>query len=306
MRRLIIAASFIFAAMWMAGWIDPSPVVQAAALTSASISPARMGVSTNSGSPLLEVSNEPEDQDALLSQPDAYFQQPILELCDLGRLFHCRAFQRPGFPPAPPGYAWKRLDGLFTFSAYVHPTEADYPGDLVEIPGIQGIKAKEDFLFAVDGIGMQGGGYIRRVEPGIGRLDYYIKYISGHWQLGDRDVIIEDEWYFASDHAPVDPRQIQRIRLNHSKFSIMTDPKLIPFYSIAAPARFPIGAQVFVPALASYGGLFEVQDRGGAFSKDAERFDVFVGTEMEEALNWFRLDQARSNLPVYMLIKNGA
>jgi hypothetical protein len=235
----------------------------------------------------------------------SYWDKPILELCDLGKLLNCQLLQRPGFPPAPPGYEWKRLDGLFTFSAYAHPTEADYPGDLVDIPGIQGLEAKEDFLFALDGIGMQGGGYIHRVYPRQGALNYYIKYISGHWELGNEDVIIEDEWYFARDHSPVNADQFSRIRLKEAKFSIMPDPQLIPYYSVAASTRFEIGTQIYVPGLAAYGGLFEVQDRGGAFSKDSQRFDIYVGSEMETALEWIRLDRARSNLPVYVLEKSG-
>jgi hypothetical protein len=207
-------------------------------------------------------------------------------------------------PPAPPGFTWKRLEDSFTFSAYAHPSEDYYLGDLVDIPGIQNLKAKDGFLFGVDGIGMQGGGYIWRLNDAHQMAPIYISYIAGHWELDGQDVVISDQWRYRDGGNSVDLSQIANIRLADARFAMVDEPALTPDYSVAASPRFPIGTQLYVPGLAAYGGKFEVQDRGGAFGPDSQRFDIYVGKDINSALTFIRLGPARSNLPVYALEPN--
>jgi hypothetical protein len=207
-------------------------------------------------------------------------------------------------PPAPQGKMWQKLDGDFSFSAYAQPTEESYMGNMVYVPGAWGVMAKEGFLYGVDGIGMQGGGYIWR--KGDDKKDHrlYIKYISGHWELDGRDVNITDHWYYKDNGEIVDTSLISKIRLSDdAKFSVMPDPELSPYYSVAAPSRFDLGTKIFVPGLKNYNeGVFEIQDRGGAFESDSQRFDIYVGQDLNRALEFLRLGPARSNLDVYQLV----
>jgi hypothetical protein len=208
-------------------------------------------------------------------------------------------------PEAPVGYAWKRLDGKFTFSAYAHPSDNEFMGNRVDIPGVGNLQAKDGFLYGVDGIGMQGGGFVQGLNR-QGVLDtFYIRYISGHWELDGDDVFIKDEWYYSATGEVVPSSQIGKILLAEARFAMVDEPQLTPYYSLAAPTRFEIGTKLFVPGLESFGGIFEVQDRGGAFGKDSQRFDIYVGREMEKALEWFRLGPDRSDLVVYSLVKQG-
>jgi 3D (Asp-Asp-Asp) domain-containing protein len=226
---------------------------------------------------------------------------PPLEVCTDLSLPDCKVDEKVKLPAAPAGYAWKRLNGKYTFSAYAHPSEEYYMGDLVDIPGIQGLKAKDGFLFGVDGIGMQGGGYIWRLNAERQYVPIYITYIKGDWTLGGESVTISDEWRYTESGQPVDTQQISKIRLTNARFAMVDAPKLIPNYSVAAPLRFPSGSKIYVPGLQAFGGTFEVQDCGGAFGPDSRRFDLYVGTNINDAVKFIRLNDARSNLPVYIL-----
>jgi hypothetical protein len=175
-------------------------------------------------------------------------------------------------------------------------------GDLVDIPGIHGLQAKEGFLFGVDGVGMQGGGFIKRLNNDRVMTPIYIRFISGKWQLDGQDVIISDLWRYTDTEAPVDPRYITNIKLANARFAMATPPDLIPYYSVAASPRFPSGTKIFVPGLQQFGGMFEVQDCGGAFGPDSQRFDIYVGQNMSKALEFIRLGPARSDLVVYQLV----
>jgi hypothetical protein len=206
------------------------------------------------------------------------------------------------FPMPPGGFYWKRLNGLYTFSAYSHAVESDFMGNLAPIPGIKGLEAKEDFLFGVSGVGMQGSGTIWRLDDQRVLRPINLRYISGHWVLNGRDVVIEDKWYYADDQSPVARDLIRKIRLTDARFAILPEIQLTPYYSVAAPPEFDTGTQIFVPSLTNYGGLFEVQDRGGAFGPDSQRFDVYVGKKIDHALDWLAQGEARSNLVVYTLI----
>lgn len=216
----------------------------------------------------------------------------------------CSVADSVAFPPAPVGMTWQKLDGGFSFSGYAQPTEEAYMGNMVYVPGAWGIMAKEGFLYGVDGIGMQGGGYIWRKGDDKQMHRMYIKYISGRWELDGRDVCITDHWYYKDTGELVDPNQVYKIRLSDdSKFSIMPDPELTPYYSVAAPSRFDLGTKIFVPGLKNYNqGIFEIQDRGGAFEATTNRFDIYVGQDLNRALELLRLGPARSNLIVYQLI----
>lgn len=228
-----------------------------------------------------------------------------LEGCLPGLDQNCRNPRSPTLPKAPPGYAWKRLEGKYTFSAYVHPNEDAFMGDRLDIPGVGGVQAKEGFLYGVDGIGMQGGGFVQGINH-QGVLDtFYIRYISGHWELDGKDVFIQDEWYYSETGEVVPTVLIGKILLSDARFAMDKEPHLTPYYSVAAPTRFEIGTKIYVPGLESFGGIFEVQDRGGSFGKDSQRFDIYVGREMEKALEWFRLGAMRSDLVVYILVKQG-
>lgn len=208
-----------------------------------------------------------------------------------------------GLVPHPPrGFIWKRLSGGYTFSAFSHADEQYFSGDQVEIPGILGLTAKEDFLFGVDGVGMQGSGVIWRLDANRQMQPINIRYIAGHWELDGQDVIIEDYWYYAADHRPVDAQLIPKIRLVDARFAISPGNQLIPYYSVAAPPRFDDGTLLYVPELIEYGGLFEVQDRGGAYGPNSRRFDVYVGKGMGKAVDWLRLGARRSDLAVYQLL----
>jgi hypothetical protein len=227
--------------------------------------------------------------------------QPPLEICTDLSLPNCKVDVSAKLPTPPAGYAWKRLNGKYTFSAYAHPSEEYYLGDLVDIPGIQGLKAKDGFLFGVDGIGMQGGGYIWRLNAQRQYVPIYITYIKGDWTLGDESVTISDEWRYTESGEPVDTQLISKIRLTNARFAMVDAPKLIPNYSVAAPLRFPSGSKIYVPGLEAFGGTFEVQDCGGAFGPESKRFDLYVGTNINDAVKFIRLNDARSNLPVFIL-----
>ncbi len=227
--------------------------------------------------------------------------QPPLEICTNLSLPDCQTKATVKLPAAPTGYTWKRLSGTFTFSAYAHPSEEYYMGDLVDIPGIQGLQAKDGFLFGVDGIGMQGGGYIWRLNAERKLMPIYITYIKGDWTLGGESVTISDEWRYTESGEPVDKNIISKIRLTNARFAMVDAPKLIPNYSIAAPLRFPSGSKIYVPGLQEFGGTFEVQDCGGAFGPDSKRFDLYVGTNINDAVKFIRLNDARANLPVFIL-----
>ncbi len=225
----------------------------------------------------------------------------LLNLCHDMALPRCLGQPGLDLPPAPTGYTWVRLEGRFSFSAYAHPSENTFMGDLVDIPGIQGLKAKDGFLYGVDGIGMQGGGYIWRLNNNRKLKPIYIRYIAGEWKLGDQKVVVSDQWRYGDTGSSVDPASIENIRLADARFAIDTPPNLTPYSSVAASPRFPLGTKLFVPGLLQYGGLFEVKDYGGAFGPDSQRFDVYVGEEMSAALNFIRIGSARMNLVVYQL-----
>lgn len=148
---------------------------------------------------------------------------------------------------------------------------------------------------------MQGTGVIRRMDDHRVMQTIYIKYISGHWELDGEDVLIADYWYYAGSGEAVPADQVDEIHLVDAKFSIVPEPTLTPYFSVAASNRFDMGTWLFVPGLDSYGGIFEVQDRGGAFGLQSQRFDLYVGKEMDLALEWLRLDGKRKNLVVYTL-----
>jgi hypothetical protein len=236
--------------------------------------------------------------------PTATWEPVPFDTCMKLALPPCLTDAAIQLPPAPPGFTWKRLEDSFTFSAYAHPSEDYFMGDMVDIPGIQNLKAKDGFLFGVYGIGMQGGGYIWRLNKDHQMAPIYISYIAGHWELNGENVIISDQWRYEDGGKSVDQDQIANIRLVDARFAMMDEPTLTPYYSVAASPRIPIGTQLYVPGLAAYGGKFEVQDRGGAFGPDSQRFDIYVGKDINSALEFIRLGPARSNLPVYALEHN--
>jgi len=221
--------------------------------------------------------------------------------CLTGFSINCPRGSTSPFPPTLPGYYWKPLKEKYSFSAYAIPGEEAYMGDLIDIPGIIGLQAKEEFLFSVAGIAMQGGGIIHRMDDDRVVRPLYIKYIAGSWVLDGKDVYVTDQWYYSDTGEIVPTDQISFIRIGEPRFSILPEPDLIPYYSVAASYRFPIGTKIYVPDLQGYGGIFEVDDRGGAFDQDSLRFDIFVGKNMDRALEWIRLDTARHNLDVYVL-----
>ncbi len=225
-------------------------------------------------------------------------------VCDEIMTGHCKGPQVTSFPPAPPGYSWQKLTGKFTFSAYSLADERVFAGSQMDIPGILGLQAKEDFLYSIYGVGMQGTGVIKRMDDHRTMQTIYIKYISGHWELDGEEVLIADYWYYAESGAAVPADQVSKIRLVDAKFSIVSEPKLTPYFSVAASNRFGMGTWLFVPGLDTYGGIFEVQDRGGAFGPQSQRFDLYVGKELDLALDWLRLDDLRKNLVVYVLSPN--
>ncbi|MDD5368525.1 MAG: hypothetical protein PHQ40_05535 [Anaerolineaceae bacterium] len=224
--------------------------------------------------------------------------------CELTLAPPCKHSRPNQLPPAPIGYRWERLERLYTFSAYVHALEESYRGDRLDVPGIQGVQAKEGFLYGVDGLGMQGGGFIYMMNIQGEYEKRYIRYISGHWELDGEDVIISNQWVYAKTGKAVDTKFISKILLADGRFSLANEPNLTPYYSVAASRDFKIGDKLYVPGLVSYGGIFEVQDRGGAFGPNSQRFDLFVGNDMSRALEWIRLGPARSNLVVYRLVAN--
>ncbi|MCL4561433.1 MAG: hypothetical protein M1281_12545, partial [Chloroflexi bacterium] len=72
-------------------------------------------------------------------------------VCDEIMSGRCKGPQLASFPPAPPGYSWKKLTGKFTFSAYSLADERVFSGSQMDIPGILGLQAKEDFLYSIYG-----------------------------------------------------------------------------------------------------------------------------------------------------------
>lgn len=223
------------------------------------------------------------------------------KICQTLQVAPCALQGAIPLPFAPDGYRWTLLDGRYSFSAYAHPSDDYFLGDMVDIPGIGGVKAKEGFLFGVDGIGMQGGGYVMGMNKHNKIVSMYIRYIAGEWKLDGQNVLISDQWRYKESGEQVELSRIGEIRLGDARFAIAEPPDLTPYYSVAASPRFAIGTKLFVPGLQQFGGQFEVQDRGGAFDINSQRFDIYVGQEMSEALKFIRLGPARSDLEVYVL-----
>lgn len=170
-----------------------------------------------------------------------------------------------------PGF-WLEI-GNMHMSVYYPANEDNFSGPLVRIPGLENYKARKDFLFSYTGVAMQGTGYFKR--DGNTTMIHYEK---GHWELKGQRVEISDHWYYSKTHLPVPLHLLPNIKLVDAKFALGPGKNLTDYYSLAAPPNFPIGTYVYIPDLAHLndGGLFEIQDRGGAFRENAHRFDLYA------------------------------
>ena len=192
--------------------------------------------------------------------------------------------------------------GDFNLSSYVFADEDEFWGTLRNIPGLNNMQAKTDFLFDRGGVVMQGTGQLS---------DGVFIHITNPNQLywidrqGNRIVHEGGEWKIASTG---DPGVIDRIgNPEDAIFARGKGRDLTPYYSIAAPGEFAMGSLFYIPAaaeLANNDGVFEVQDRGGAI--EGTTLDVFVGQGFANSDHWFanRPDQAAVYKMIPLIVYN--
>lgn len=195
----------------------------------------------------------------------------------------------PGAKTAPsiPGFSSTEM-GMFTISAYVHALESQFHGRAVEIPGMDGQTAREDFLFSRGGVVMQGSGI---------RLGGDFVHIRNQGDLywvdarGRQVSAAQARWVGNPDEA--DFGSGSKVLLAH--------------FSVAAPRRVPMGQLLYIPSLVPglrrigvrHNGVFRVDDRGGSIS--GARLDLFVGNGFGPSDRWFHEVPERSGAMVYAL-----
>ena len=221
-------------------------------------------------------------------------------------------YQPPDPAPQPPipqplvnldDYALVYL-GEFTFSAYVFADETQFGGPRVNVNGVAGQQAREDFLFGSGGVIMQGTGVLED-----GTLIHIANPHDMRWSRGGQ-VIVHTEgfgWHYAGTSERTGLAGASIMNRDEAVFRLGAGRQgLEPYYSVAAPSSIEMGTLLYSPDLqpyTPYGGVFEVQDRGGAIT--GRSMDLFVGQGFANSDAWLYTpptSTARVGAQVYQLI----